>query len=586
MSIKSTTLLVLVLAASALSVGAFSGADNSLLAPGDGVVYGPVKSDGSRVQANTPGAEVVHFEARGPELMMQVTGDPGQLYFVMISPDMQAWQFHDLAFEVSPGQFMMFSEGAGPACARRVFLKVKRPRGPKPCNPHAHAQSLYQSVPNLEFLTGAQLTAAWAAATAVADAYVAYNAKQNEIILCTRMLRDCLDRVAELRAEAEAAEQRAKDAEAEAKRIEDEIHDLDAELFDIIEQRKEAEKEVQKWEDLWNDGSALIDAREAELAYTTDPDRRATLQAEIDTLRSNMDDWIEKRNEAQDRVDALEQQEANKRAEGEARLPDLEAARAAAEAARTEADEAWRKLREEMDKCDQIRDDIRRKQAEAEDARKKLQEEADKFAAERARLAAEGEAEKARQEAAAAAAEETEQQRIEEAARRERERAERNMRAWQQWLQDIENMHGEDGMKKIVAAFILSGGAELVGTTTEGVIDFLGGAGAANTIAGATSGLLQGGWSFLVAAAQAAAEKGVTGILQNRVVQIAVQEFVEKGNPAPGTIKHYRVENQNPDGTRNVEHSMIMVANADGSITVFASSKRTGGAVETYVVKP
>lgn len=114
-------------------------------------------------------------------------------------------------------------------------------------------------------------------------------------------------------------------------------------------------------------------------------------------------------------------------------------------------------------------------------------------------LAAEGEAEKARQAEAAAAAEEAERIRVEEAARRERERVERNMKAWQQFVQDIENMHGEDGMEKTIGAFLTSGGVEIAGAATEGVSQFLAEAGKVSSLATATSGLLQGGWSFLVA---------------------------------------------------------------------------------------
>ena len=160
------------------------------------------------------------------------------------------------------------------------------------------------------------------------------------------------------------------------------------------------------------------------------------------------------------------------------------------------------------------------------------------------------------------------------------------MEAYQQWLRDIEQMHGNSGMEAIVGAFLTSGGVEVAGAAAEGVPQFLAGAGGAGALATATSGLLQGGWAFLVAIAQKVAEKGVSGMAQNHIAKLAVQDFLKNGNPAPGTIGYYRVENKNEDPTKKVEHSFMMVANADGSVTVFASSKRGSGGVKTYVVKP
>ena len=503
MRTKNVSLLAVSLLLSAGPAVQAQLAGNPLLAPGDGVVYGPVRSDGTRVQAGTPNGRIAEFQVRGPDLHMHVTGDPGQLYFVMSSSDTRNWDFYDLAFEVAPGQFVLLSgEGGKAACGNKRFFKAERPRGPKPCDPYAHAQNLYQGIPYLHFLTGPQLTEAWEAASAVAAAYEGYNRIQNEIIECTRMLQECLARVEQLRNEAQGPEQAAQDAEAEYDRIEGEIDDIDDEIFDLIDQRKEAEKEVKKWQDLWTTGSGMIDDRKEQLKNTDDPDERASIQAEIDTIRSNMDSWMEKRDEAQDEVDDLKRQEADKRAEGEGRLPELDAAGEAANDAREAADEAWQKVQDEMDKCDQIRDDIRRKQGEAKEAKEALNEEARKFAAKRAELAAAGEAEKERRAAEAAAreeaetaAQEAERRRAEEAAAAERRRAELNLAAYQRWLQDIETMHGSGSYWAIVGAFLTSGGVELIGATAEGLPEFMRGAGAVNALSAATSGLLQGGWS-------------------------------------------------------------------------------------------
>lgn len=564
------TLAAMVLAGStALSSGQEFPPGGPVLAPNDGVVYGPMEN-GQRSNPHAPGSEIVSLVRNADGNDLTIVGEPFQLLTIWASDDYESWEYVVPAAEIEPGLYLATDEEGAQSKAR--FYLVVKPRGQKPCNPPQHAQNLVNSVANWDWLNQQQRVKVIDACTAVAAAYANFNQKSNELNHCLRLLADCLKEVARLRLEAQAADKAAKDAEATAADAEADAQAERDKLSDLNDELADEEAKRDQWErEMLHLGNS-IQREEALLAITTNPTRRADIAAGIVGLRVGFQERLARRNASLAKIAEIKGKIADQAGPVAAAEAAAATAKAAADAARAAADAAQQAYEDAKRRCEELKDHCKTKQEEVDQAKSVLDGATDDFGTAQEEAATAGAA--AREAAAAAAAQAAADERAahEAAERRERERVEAQQEEFRKFMQDLAEFVGEERAAEI--------GGKVFGPLTHGT----GAAVRAGAGLGATTSVLQAGWAAIVKWAQKAAEAATAKMARKRAAEVAARDWVDSlgRNPSPGKFKHSNLKNSQGE----VVQTFFMVANADGSVTVYSYSKQTGEELMVCVVKP
>ncbi len=562
------------------------------LPAGDGVRYGAVDENGQLLGSELGAYEIVDLVPNPDGTDLIVTAEPNQVLTIYASDDMKNWQLVSTAAEIEPGVYSALDEQA--QGKRRRFYIIVRPRGPKPCNPQVHAQNLEASVANFEFLTdgpGGQKQELKDAAERVSVAYWNFNQKSNELGDLTRRLADCLKNAMRLRLAAQMAEHEAVMAEDRVRDLERELVEAQADLNDAMGQLPDAEADLAAKEaNLQGWRNALAVEQAALAAATTDEERAhlagviavyqgaitrregfvAEAQAKVDSLNAKMTDARDRMNNAASQIDAVRADAASKRAAAEA---------------------AWAAYDRAKKVCKVLKVYRDAKQQEVEEARDELKDASKAFGEEKIEKTQQGAENRQAAEARASA---EEKERIAEAERRERERVERQFNEVKKFFEDVKGISGEsaalDLVRKILGAS--AQGLDWAKPAVDGTIEWLVG-GTLDGLSSAGLSALQLGYGILVAIAGDVAGEAVARLARRRGAEAAAKSWLAslKENPKPGDFKHANDESKNPDGSikTKVRNTYLMVANADGSVTVYSHSKEAngaGGGLEVFVVKP
>lgn len=515
----------------------------------------------------------------GPSFIFEA--EPDKHYMVWQSGGLELWNYETMAGSIGPGLYSAHLPQLSMTEASNCFFLIIEVAQAQQTNPLQMFGDLETLIPYLDELEPAQRAVVDGKANDLAIAIANQGSKQVDLTEKRRQLGDCTGPVEEARLAAEAAAEEARLAHNAADELEAPVLEIDDQLLVVIGERQAAAARAAAADQVAIDAlataSSLTEQAQAPHLTQTQKDDLLRQAENLDELAQIK---IAERQQATAERMALEDEEAELRAEAEALLPALEAAESEAAAKQTAADQAEADYLAARDACEVKKMEVQQAEEELKTANEEVNQKAAEF-----QEAAETAAQQARDNIETRAAIEAQEQRIiseQEQARRDAQQAEedeklrRTLAEWKKFFDGIREAAGDqaalDAADEINARMGI--GIAALDILKAGLKALAQGNSVSQAMLGMAQSGLTVGYGVLVNYAQSVA----VNVVANLMVGTVAKWLKEIGGLRVGETRYV-----------DLAGAKYMVSrNADGSYTVYSWAKNyftSGGTVRQFVLR-